>query len=201
MTLFTPNYSFPFPELSDTPDGATQMGNLATAVDTALHSTDATVATNGTRATLLATLLGTSGVRYTHFTSATTVAGLTVTTPTALVDTSGNSCGHTFVAPPSGIVRIAWGANILSGTTGSTVFVGTDVKTGGTVGSGTAQSAVSDDESFTTSSTSRVPGARERFLTGLTSGSTYNVRLMWRNSGSTTSTATTPWCVTVPVLA
>jgi hypothetical protein len=39
MTATTTNYSFPYPELTDTPNGATQIQSLATAVDTALNNT------------------------------------------------------------------------------------------------------------------------------------------------------------------
>ncbi len=46
MTLFTPNYSFPDPELSDQPNGPAQISALANAVDTQLKSTDNTVAAN-----------------------------------------------------------------------------------------------------------------------------------------------------------
>lgn len=45
MTTHTPNYSFPAPELTDIPDGATQMQNLASAIDSQLAVTDANVAT------------------------------------------------------------------------------------------------------------------------------------------------------------
>lgn len=206
MTNHTTNYGFPYGELTDTPDGATQVENLAIAIDTQVK-TNANTAAAATvaaaaRSVLLATLMGTAGTRYTDFTTSQTVASLTVNTYTTVVDTAGtpNICGHTFVAPPSGIVEFEWGANPVSGTTSSTVFMGVQVNQGGVVGSGTVQSAVNDNEAFNTNTTARLGCTRSRVLTGLTAGNTYNVRIMWRNSGSTTSGCTTPWLITKPVI-
>jgi hypothetical protein len=199
MTAHTANYSFPYPELTDTPDGATETQNLAVAVDAALATEASTRTTATGRAALLATLMGSAVMRYTTLSG--TINSLSSSSYGALLDSSSNSCGHSFVAPPSGIVVIKWGLNVSSGTTSSTVFVGTAVKTGGTVGAGTLVSDVTDDEAFTCADTQRYPGQRERPVTGLTPGSTYNVRISWRNSGVTTSTANKPWIITEPKLA
>lgn len=43
MTLLTPNYSFPYPQSTDVPDGASQIQALAGAVDTALHASDVNI--------------------------------------------------------------------------------------------------------------------------------------------------------------
>jgi hypothetical protein len=128
------------------------------------------------------------------------LSSLATTTYTAVTDGT-NTCGHSFTAPPSGKVEFSWSNSVASGTTGSTVFVGVEVRQGSTVGSGTVQSAVSDNEAFQVSSASRCPGSDSRVLTGLTAGSVYNVRQMWRNSGSTTSTGAKPRVTTKPLLA
>lgn len=201
MSTVTPVYGWPYPVESDPPDVPTYMGNLALAQEATVSANAAAAAAAATRTALLTTLVGTGGTRYTDFLATQTVANLTVTGYTNVVDTSAVICGHTFVAPPSGIVEITWGNNILSGSSSSTVFVGTAVNVGGVVGSGAVQSAASDNEAFTTSNTARVPGTRSRVLTGLSPGTTYNVRQQWRNSGSTTSTSITPWIVTKSVLS
>lgn len=146
-------------------------------------------------------LLGTSGIRYSHFGATTTVAALTVTSYTTVVDSVGNILGHTFVAPPSGIMRIAWGGNPVSGVTTSTVFLGSEVLQGAVVGSGTVQSAANDDEAANTNTTARLGVMRERHVTGLTPGNTYNTILQWHNSGSTSSGMTTPWVASEPMPA
>lgn len=200
MSSTTTNYGFPFPDESDPPDGATQIENLANALDTQLAVTDGNVATNAGRSVLLATLLGTAVAHYTAFTAAQTVTAIASTTYTAVLS-STTSCGHSFVAPPSGIVAIHWGANAFSGVTGSSLLIGTAVKTGSTVGAGTVVSDVSDDEALVFSLLGDAPGSRIRVVTGLTPGSAYNVRQSARNSGTTSSHIDRPWVVTAPVLA
>jgi hypothetical protein len=46
MTLFTPNYSWAYPELTDAPNGPSQFATLALAIDAQLKTTDNTVAAN-----------------------------------------------------------------------------------------------------------------------------------------------------------
>lgn len=46
MSANTPNYAFPYPTLTDAPNGAAQMQSLATAIDTQLKVTDNNAATN-----------------------------------------------------------------------------------------------------------------------------------------------------------
>lgn len=204
MTLFTPNYSFPFPELSDIPNEPTQVEALAIAIDSQLAVTDGNVTANATRAALLAALLGTSAVRYTNFTAAQTVND-TVGASTPYVNlTTGAStlCGHTFVAPPSGIVKVTWGLNgSTSIASGSTLFVGSNVAQGASLGLGTTQSAASNDEAIQITGTNNVPGQRSRPVTGLTPGSIYNVWIQWRNSGAATGHGFLPFVMTESMLA
>lgn len=53
MSGTTTNYSFPYPESTDAPDGATQIQSLAGAVDTALDTTDTAAAALATRVTAI----------------------------------------------------------------------------------------------------------------------------------------------------
>jgi hypothetical protein len=140
-----------------------------------------------------------AGARYTKFAAAQTV---TTTTSTSYVNlVSGSTlCGHTFVAPPSGIVRIGWGINALGSNPGSsTVFVGVSLSLGGTVGSGTSVAAASNDEAIEDGNGQNTPGYRLRYQTALTPGTTYNVWILWRNSGAATATGFLPFIESAPV--
>lgn len=48
--LNTPNYNIPYPESSDAPDGANQMADIATGIDTALGDVEADLTTHSTGA-------------------------------------------------------------------------------------------------------------------------------------------------------
>jgi len=48
--LNTPNYNIPYPESTDAPDGANQMADIATTIDTALGEVDADLVTHSTGA-------------------------------------------------------------------------------------------------------------------------------------------------------
>lgn len=136
---------------------------------------------------------------YTDFPGSQPINNITTAGYSAVVDGSGNSVGHAFVAPASGIVKLEWGASAFSGTNGSTLMLGVAVRTGATVGSGTIQSNVSDDEAMFFSLINSAPGSRVRLVTGLTPGSSYNVQQSARNTGSTSSPIFRPWVVSSPV--
>jgi hypothetical protein len=143
--------------------------------------------------------LGASGGRYTKFIASQTV---TTTTSTAYVNvlTGAVLCGHSFVAPPSGIVRIGWGINALGSNPGSsTVFVGVSVAVGATVGSGTTVLAANNDEAIQIGNNQNTPGYRTRYQTALTPGTTYNCWIMWRNSGAATASGFLPFIESFPV--
>lgn len=53
MAKTTPNYAIPYPELTDKPDGATQMRDLATQVDVKLKPIDDRVTTNANQVAAL----------------------------------------------------------------------------------------------------------------------------------------------------
>lgn len=140
-----------------------------------------------------------AAVHFTHFAATDTVTNVTTTSYVAVTDTGGTHLGHNFVAPASGIIELTWGANAFSGVSGSSLLIGSNVRQGGTVGSGTGQSTVSDDDAAVYSLLGDVPGTRMRVVTGLTPGNTYNVQLEAKNSGSTTSHIDRPWIVSRPV--
>lgn len=145
-------------------------------------------------------LLGDAQYEYTRLDG--TINDVTGTGFFFVSDTDGNSAGVAFVAPPSGKVVIRWGLNAFSGAPGSsTLLVGTAVKAGATVGAGAAVSDVVDAECLQFAQTDTVPGCRERPVSGLTPGNSYNVRQSARNTGSTTSTLFKPWVSVTPVLA
>lgn len=80
----TANYSFPYPELSDAPNGPVQIGALATAVDTALDTVDDSVDTLDGRVDVVeADML--TGVVARH--RRTSSSGATTATTAATADT------------------------------------------------------------------------------------------------------------------
>lgn len=199
MSSTTTTYGFPFPDESDPPDGATQVENLANAVDAQLAVTDANVATNAARATLLATLLGAGAAI--HRTQASGNATTTGTT-NATMTVSAVAVGHSFVAPASGIVELTWGASVShSLASGSTIFIGCEVALGSTIGAGTVQSATVDVDSIQDDGTTDRGTSKARVVTGLTPGTTYNAYLKWRETGGGTATARNPWIISDPRLA
>ncbi|MDG4796221.1 hypothetical protein [Micromonospora sp. WMMD1082] len=118
----------------------------------------------------------------------TNVTGITSTSFEA-----GTSMGATFVAPASGSVLITFGGLVrITATADETVLLGMQVRTGGTIGSGTIVQAVSDVATVrhrkpTTSGNSigETQASYQTQVTGLTGGSTYNVQLLHRVTGGT----------------
>lgn len=112
--------------------------------------------------------------------------GFTSTTYTG----GGTPCGMSFTVPTSGRVLILWHARMESNTANTRVLASVAVRTGSTVGSGTDVSAASDSdaiessESGTGGSQQRIGASSHRTLTGLTAGSTYNVRVEFKMSAA-----------------
>lgn len=95
--------------------------------------------------------------------------------------------GLTFVAPPSGMVHVTVSGLINSATDTVRAELGWELREGGTIGSGTVVMAASVDRALAgshavnTSATASIGGShRFPVLSGLTAGSTYNVRTMHR---------------------
>jgi hypothetical protein len=99
-------------------------------------------------------------------------------------------CGTTFVAPPSGQVFITMTGRIQQSNDGNQTLLSFEVKSGGTIGSGTDVLAASDDRALiageaVNSGSPAIAAASFRHLvtSGLTAGSTYNVRTVHKVTG------------------
>lgn len=113
-------------------------------------------------------------------TSGTTTSGTYVPTLTG-----GTTCSAVFVATGSGKVLIGNNCNV-GGSGGNLGLCGIEVRTGAVVGSGTAVLGVGNDETVIASP--EVNASRTRYLSGLTPGSSYNVRQLFAVTGGGTGT-------------
>lgn len=92
-------------------------------------------------------------------------------------------CGVAFVAPPSGRVRLDW-AGWISNSSSSFAIISPVTRNGAVVGSGTVFKAADDDYSISQGNEAGRVGAHD-FLSGLTPGNSYNVRLEHRVPANT----------------
>lgn len=156
----TPIYGLPYPSLSDSPNGPEQFQALAEAVEAELDRIDDAI----------------SGV---PITQAATAAGSVSTTSTSYVTLSGDP-GLSFVSPTSGRVMITIGA-AMDGTVSDTYStMGFQVRTGAVVGSGTIVYAANDTDVVAHQGLSDFSSSRTSLVTGLTSGTTYNVQALYK---------------------
>lgn len=114
--------------------------------------------------------------------SVNTAVGVSSSTPAAMGTRGGEG---TFVAPPSGTVKIEFGGQTKSSTDGQYCGIGIELRTGVTVGSGTVVRAFDVNESFLNYNVQYGVGMVSIVVGGLTPGSTYNVRNVTA-SGTTT---------------
>jgi hypothetical protein len=98
---------------------------------------------------------------------------------------AGGNCGVAFMAPTTGRVLLKYGAQIINGATPSSI-VAPVIREGGTVGSGTSVLAAADDNAVSAVGATGGSRFREKLVTGLTPGATYNVRLEHRVSSAST---------------
>ena len=126
-----------------------------------------------------------------------TVAGATYTgTRTG----SSNVAGYVFTAPNSGSIMVLWGAGI--SVTGAFALMAFEIRTGGTLGSGTVIAAASDNVQCQGTATTETTSSNSKLITGLSAGSTYNIRAMYRTqSVSVTGTYNRPHIAHIPFLA
>lgn len=113
---------------------------------------------------------------------------------TAFTDTAyvagASVCGVTFVAPSSGAVQISWHARCESNTINLSVMVSTQLREGGTIGSGTIVHSPADTRALEgpaddpAGTKARIQASMYTVAAGLTAGSTYNVRTMHRITGA-----------------
>lgn len=117
----TPNYAFPYPNLSDAPNGPAALEDLASATDTALAAVEL--------ASIPKTLVNAKGDLIAA-TGSDAVARLPVgTNGQVLAADSGESTGAKWVAPPVGMAAASSAAVATSQTTSSTSY--TDLATVG----------------------------------------------------------------------
>lgn len=121
--------------------------------------------------------------------SARDISNITVTGTTPVPGSP--VVGFTFVVPPSGSVKITITGNISSATNGNSANLGYEVRSGGTVGSGTVIQSASNiyaivsSRAVNTGAASVIGASKTHTVTGLTAGSTYNVRCMhWIDGAS-----------------
>ena len=164
----TPVYAIPYPVLGDAPNGPSQMQALALEVETELVRIDAAIATlNGLDTAFAGTTTDETG-----FTNTSYAAG-------------GTPVGVAFTAPASGKVAITFSAGFLQNINTFVTIVSCEVKTGGTVGSGTLAGAGANGDrallcgrAVNSGAVAQLQASRRVLYTGLTAGATYNVRMM-----------------------
>lgn len=121
------------------------------------------------------------GDSFTDFQPTSGTSGSTTYTTTI---SGGTACGCLFSVPSSGIVRIFNTAQ-MSNSTANYCFASPQVRTGGTIGSGTVILTASDDEALTMNGTVAFRMTATRIIPGLTPGSTYNVQQLVKVGGGT----------------
>lgn len=100
-------------------------------------------------------------------------------------------CGGTFVAPPSGAVFVTVGGTIEQTVNGNSTRLGWEIRTGGTIGTGTIVWAASSVRCIAAGQAVNTSGPAQnsasfRYLADtLTAGSTYNVQTMHQVTGGT----------------
>lgn len=156
----TPIYGLPYPSLSDPPNGPAQFQALAEAVEAELDRIDDAI----------------SGVPITQTSSA---AGSVSTTSLTYVALSGDP-GLSFVSPTSGRVLVTIAAAMDGNAADTYATMGFQIRTGAVVGSGTIIQAANDTDVVAHQGTSDLTGGRTSLVSGLTSGSTYNVQTLYK---------------------
>jgi hypothetical protein len=95
-----------------------------------------------------------------------------------------NPTGVAFVVPDSGVVTIAWACGLLHSGASFTIC-SFEIRTGGTIGTGTVHTAATDSRAIQATGTNEVQAGRTSRITGLTPGNTFNVQLMYRTQAAT----------------
>jgi hypothetical protein len=174
-------YNLPYQQLGDAPHGPDLGEDLALAVHSALAAIDAKV----TAINALAPVISASTTDEAASSSTTFIPG-------------ASPVGVAFTAPASGAVLIPFSAIFTSNIATHAAFVSIEVKTGGTVGSGTlAGGAANSDRALicgravTAGGPALLQATRAVLYTGLTAGATYNVRILYCVDNAANSTTVT----------
>lgn len=170
----TPIFAFPYPSLTDAPNGAAQIQALAQAVETSLNSTNSNVTT---LQTLFATGVAVTNTQNTlgTTTSLTYVETLTGASPAQLI----------FVAPASGKVLVV-NAAFVDNTTTPRSYCSWIIRNGGTIGSGTTFLDGGDTKALSNVGVDDLSCSRTSLVTGLSPGSSYNIRQQFKVSSAST---------------
>jgi hypothetical protein len=119
------------------------------------------------------------------FAASTTDITFNNTTPSPTAGTpTAPRVGVSFVAPPSGTVKVTVSARLAATVNGTQAICGWQARAGGTIGSGgieldtNADRSVTVGEVVTTGNPSRVSASHVHLLGSLTPGSTYNIQTM-----------------------
>lgn len=108
--------------------------------------------------------------------------GTTTSTSYTATLTGGVACSFSFVAPESGQVKVN---NTLNGfNAGGAEFCSYEIRAGGVIGAGAVFQAANDDLSWIAGANS-IAMTHTTVVPGLTPGSTYNIRQMFRVSAGT----------------
>lgn len=111
-------------------------------------------------------------------------SGTTTSTSYTATLTGGTTCGVAFIAPPSGLVLVHFSASLLNSGANFSIM-SFEVRTGGSVGSGTVFLAADDSRIVGYVGTGQLDLGRTLPVSGLTAGSTYNARQMFRVTAGT----------------
>jgi hypothetical protein len=162
-------YNIPYQQLGDSPNGADGQQDLATQVHAMLAALDAKI-------TAINALAPASVGSTTDEAASSSTAFIAGASPV----------GVAFTAPPSGDVYILFSAIFSSNIATHAAFVSVEVKTGGTVGSGTLTGGAANSDralicgrAVTAGGPALLSASRGVRYTGLTPGATYNARVMY----------------------
>lgn len=111
-------------------------------------------------------------------------SGTTGSTSYTTTLSGGTACGFAVTAPPSGILRIFVTAQ-MSNNVANYCFSAPQVRTGGTIGSGTLVLGANDDEALCMNGTVAFRSSVARILPGLTPGAVYNIQMLHKVGGGT----------------
>lgn len=131
----------------------------------------------------------------------TLLSGAATQTNTSYAVPSGmGSFGFAFAVPPSGIVGLQYSSRMHIAASGFALLTPV-VRTGATVGSGTAITAAADDNALQTTAVGTDERVCDFIVFSGTPGSVYNVTMQARVSGSNTGTFSSTKIQTDPRLA
>lgn len=115
---------------------------------------------------------------------AQSTAGTTTSATYTATLSGGTACGIAFVAPPSGIVLVHNSCQVQA--TAGFSFASIQVRTGGTVGSGTIHTTAIDDNAVICPAAGTIRAGVTVPIVGLTPGNIYNAQQMYVGGGTGT---------------